>query len=51
VVNEGLLISSEIVVRADWKETIERSKAKNGHEALDDEWLNLPLSSDETLEW
>lgn len=51
VVNEGLLISPQNGVRAGWKEAIERSIAENGHETLDDEWLDLPLASDETLEW
>lgn len=51
VVNEGLLISPERGVRAGWKEAIEQSVAENGQETLDNEWLDLPLDADETLEW
>ena len=51
VVNEGLLISPENGVRAGWKEAIEQSLATHDHEALDEDWLNLPLAEDETLAW
>jgi len=51
LVDDGLLISPENVVREGWKESIEHSIAAYGHEALDEEWLNLPLASDDELEW
>lgn len=51
LVNEGLLISPEKEARAGWKEAIEQTIAAQGHEASDDEWLNLSLASDDDLEW
>ena len=51
VVNEGLLISPENGVRTGCKEAIEQSLAAHGDEALDEEWLDLPLAADETLAW
>lgn len=51
LLNDALLISSDKQIRKGWKKAIEQSIAKNGHEMIDDEWLNLPLSSDDDLEW
>ncbi len=51
LVNDGLLISSGKGRREGWKEAIEQSIAVYGYEAVDEEWLNLPLSSDDELEW
>jgi len=51
LVNGGLLISPQSGVRAGWQEAIERSIAAHGSELQDKEWLNLPLSSDDELEW
>lgn len=51
LVKGGLLISPQISVRSGWKEAIEQSLAINGAESLDKEWLDLPLDSDDELEW
>ena len=51
LVKGGLLISPQISVRSGWKEAIEQSLAINGTESLDKEWLDLPLDSDDELEW
>ncbi len=41
------LVNQESRVRVGWEEMIERSIAENGHESLGDEWLDLPLVSDD----
>jgi len=51
IVNEGLLITPENGVRAGWKEAIEQSIAANGIEEPDNDWLDLPLDSDDELDW
>ena len=51
IVNEGLLITPENGVRAGWKEAIEQSIAANGIEETDNNWLDLPLDSDDELDW
>lgn len=51
LINDGLLISPENGVREGWKDAIEQAIAAYGHEPLDEEWLNLPLASDDELEW
>jgi len=51
LVKNGLLISPQNSVRSGWKEAIEFSLAANNIETLDSEWLNLPLDSDDELEW
>ena len=51
IVNEGLLITPENGVRAGWKESIEQSIAANGIEEPDNDWLDLPLDSDNEIDW
>ena len=51
LVKGGLLISPQTSVRNGWKEAIEQSLAVNNSESLDKEWLDLPLDSDDELEW
>ena len=51
LVKGGLLISPQTSVRNGWKEAIEESLAVNDSESLDNEWLDLPLNSDDELEW
>ena len=51
IVNEGLLITPENGVRAGWKEAIEQSIAANGAEESDNDWLDMPLDSDDELDW
>jgi len=51
LVSGGLLISPQSGVREGWKEAIEQSIATHGPELVDEEWLDLPLSSDDELEW
>ena len=51
LVSEGLLITPEKEARNGWKEAIEGIIAVQGHEALDSEWLDTPLISDDVLEW
>ena len=38
-------------MRVGWEEAIEQVLAEHGHEQLDGEWLDLPLGSEEVLEW
>jgi len=51
LVDDGLLISPEKQAREGWAEEIERTIAAHGHEVIDAEWLDLPLTSDDDLEW
>ncbi len=51
IVNEGLLITPENAVRAGWKQAIEQSIAANGTEETNGTWLDLPLDSDDELDW
>ena len=51
LVGDGLLISPEKQAREGWAEEIERTIAAQGHEVIDAEWLDLPLASDDDLEW
>ena len=51
LVNNGLLISPEKQARAGWEEQIEQTIAAQGQEVIDAEWLDLPLASDDDLEW
>ncbi len=51
LVDEGLLISPENGIREGWEESIKQSLAVYGHEAHDDEWLDLPLDTGDGLEW
>ena len=48
---ENPQISQVDRVRVGWKEAIEQVLAEHGHERLDDEWLDLPLVSEEVFEW
>jgi antitoxin MazE len=51
LVEGGLLISPEARVREGWKNAIEQTIAAHGRESLDQEWLDLPLESDDELQW
>ena len=51
LIGDGLLISPEKQARAGWEEEIEQTIAAQGQEVIDAEWLNLPLASDDDLEW
>ncbi|HEC17649.1 MAG TPA: AbrB/MazE/SpoVT family DNA-binding domain-containing protein [Sedimenticola sp.] len=51
LVNGGLLITPKKEVRAGWKEAIEQTIMAKGQESPDDEWLDMPLDSDDELEW
>ncbi len=51
LVSEGLLIMPEKEAREGWKETIEDVISAQGQEVLDSEWLDMPLTSDDELEW
>jgi len=51
LVSDGLLISPVKETREGWKEDIEQAIAAQGHEVIDVEWLDLPLASDDDLEW
>lgn len=51
IVNGGLLITPEKEAREGWKEAIEQAIMAKGQEPLDDEWLNMPLDSDDELDW
>ena len=51
VVEDGLLVTPLRKPREDWKEAIDASIETDGHEAIDDEWLDADLASDEEWEW
>ena len=51
LVKNGLLISPVKQARAGWEEAIEKTIAAQGQEVIDAEWLDLPLASDDDLEW
>jgi antitoxin MazE len=51
LVNNGLLISPEKQARSGWEKQIEQTIAAQGQEVIDAEWLDLPLASDDDLEW
>jgi antitoxin MazE len=51
LVSDGLLVSPEKQARAGWEEEIEQTIAAQGQEVIDAEWLDLPLASDDDLEW
>ena len=51
LVSDGLLISPEKVARENWKEEIAQTISHHGNEVMDTDWLDLPLASDEDLEW
>lgn len=51
IVDDGLLITPEKKARDGWKQAIEQTIAVQGHEILDEKWLDLPLDSDKDLEW
>ena len=51
LVSNGLLISPEKKARQGWKVEIEETIAAQGHEMIDIDWLDLPLASDDDLEW
>jgi len=51
VVKEGLLVAPSKKPREGWDEIIEKILAKNGGEAVDNEWLDASLTVDEELEW
>jgi len=51
VVNQGILVTPSKKPRENWKKSIETILAKNGLEAIDGEWLEASLTSDDDLEW
>jgi len=51
LVNDGLLISPDKEPREGWKEAIEKTIAAQGHEVVDDEWINVTLVANDDLEW
>ena len=51
LVEGGLLISPETRVREGWQKTIEQTIEAHGREPLDEDWLDLPLESDDELQW
>ena len=51
VVSNGLLVTPSKRAREGWKESIEATIAVHGVEAIDNEWLDATLTSDEELEW
>lgn len=51
LVNNGLLITPKKEARDGWKELIEQTLAANKNDDSDREWLDLPLASDDELEW
>lgn len=51
LLQDGLLIAPEKVNREGWAKSIKQIIAASGCEELDKEWLELPLDSDDELEW
>jgi antitoxin MazE len=51
LVDGGLLISPDHNARVGWEAIIEQAIAAGGQESVDREWLDLPLASDDDLEW
>lgn len=51
VVNQGILVTPSKKPRENWKKAIEAILATNGSEAIDSEWLDATLTSDDDLEW
>ncbi len=51
LVNDGLLIMPEKEARNGWKEAIDSVMVAQGPEVLNSEWLDIPLVSDDELEW
>ncbi len=51
VVNQGILVTPSKKPRENWKKAIETILATNGSEAIDNEWLDAPLTSGDDLEW
>lgn len=51
VVNQGILVTPSRKPRENWKKAIETILTTNGSEAIDVEWLDAPLTSDDDLEW
>lgn len=51
VVKNGLLITPESTARNGWKEKIEQMIITHGNEIPDKDWLELPLDTDDELDW
>ena len=51
LLEDGLLIAPEKVSREGWAKSIQQTISASGDEELDKEWLELPLDSDDELEW
>ena len=51
LVDEGILVTPSKKPRENWKKAIETTLATNALEAIDTEWLDAPLTSDDELEW
>ncbi|MBL7032893.1 MAG: AbrB/MazE/SpoVT family DNA-binding domain-containing protein [Candidatus Delongbacteria bacterium] len=51
IVKEGLLISPDKLPRQNWLEQILSIQSSYDQEQLDNEWLDVPLVSEEELEW
>jgi antitoxin MazE len=51
IVSNGLLISPSKHARAGWKDEIAAILASKGKEPVDKDWLDIPLDSDDALEW
>jgi antitoxin MazE len=51
LVDGGLLIIPEKTARQGWKEAIAQTVAAKAHEEFDNDWLNVPLDSDDELVW
>ena len=51
VVKDGLLVAPQKMAREGWEEQISSLLKTQGKEAIDTEWLDAPLSTDEEWEW
>lgn len=51
VVNQGILVTPSKKPREGWEQSINSILASKGLDAVDNEWLDATLTSDENLEW
>lgn len=51
LVEGGLLITPQTRTREGWEDTIKLGVATHDQEAMEQEWLDLPLAADDELEW
>jgi antitoxin MazE len=51
LVRQGILVTPSKKPREDWEKIIASTLANSGAEAIDTDWLESSLTTDEDLEW